>query len=106
MHRGQFGSRGNGRHPDYVGGRSDEGQTLEGEKGAIRLRDWAVAERKDAGGQFRPASDPMPIEAARPLVLRRELEGVARMTRGDPHHFATLNEALDARVVGDAILAR
>jgi hypothetical protein len=47
----------------------------------------------------------MPNERMRPLVLRRQLEGVARMTRGEPHHLATLQEALDVQTVVEAILA-
>lgn len=79
--------------------------TLEGDKGAIRIRDWAVAERRDADGRFQPVPDALPIEAARPLVLQRQLEGVARLTRGEPHHLATLREALDVQEVVEAILA-
>ena len=38
----------------------------------------------------------MPNEPMRSLVLRRSLEGVAHMTRGEAHHLATLAEAIFA----------
>lgn len=78
---------------------------LEGEEGALRLRDWSVAERQTGEGAFEPAPDALPIDQVRMLVLRRQLEGVARMTRGGPHHLATLREALDVQEVVEAILA-
>ncbi|KTS24764.1 oxidoreductase [Methylobacterium indicum] len=79
--------------------------TLEGETGAVRLRDWAIAERRGEDGRFAPAADAMPNERARPIALRRQLEGVARMTRGEPHALATLTEALEVQEVVEAILA-
>ncbi len=79
--------------------------TLAGDSGAMRIRDWAIAERRGPDGRFHPAPDALPIEAARPLVLRRQLEGVARLTRGEPHHLATFPEALDVQEVVEAILA-
>ncbi len=79
--------------------------TLEGEKGAVRIRDWSVAERLGAGGAFEPAPDALPNEKARPLALRRQLEGVARLARGEPHHLATLQEALEVQEAVEAILA-
>jgi len=79
--------------------------TLEGETGAVRLRDWAIAERRGEDGRFAPAPDAMPNERARPIALRRQLEGVARMTRGEPHALATLAEALEVQEVVEAILA-
>ncbi|SEO67107.1 Predicted dehydrogenase [Methylobacterium sp. ap11] len=79
--------------------------TLEGEAGTVRLRDWAIAERRGADGRFAPAADAMPNERARPIALRRQLEGVVRMTRGEPHALATLAEALEVQEVVEAILA-
>lgn len=78
--------------------------TLWGDKGAIRLRDWSVAERL-VDGAWVPDPAAMPNERMRPLVLRRQLEGVARMTRGETHHLATIQEALDVQLVVEAILA-
>jgi predicted dehydrogenase len=78
--------------------------TLWGRAGAIRLRDWSVAERLIDGAWV--ADDAaMPNERMRPLVLRRQLEGVVRMVRGEPHHLATLAEALEVQTVVEAILA-
>jgi predicted dehydrogenase len=78
---------------------------LEGDEGAIRLRDWAIAERRLPNGDFQPAPDALPNEEARPIALRRQLEGVARLARGEPHHLATLREALDVQEIVEGILA-
>ena len=77
--------------------------TLWGERGAVRLRDWSVAERL-VDGAWEPDPAAMPNERTRPLVLRRQLEGVARMTRGEPHHLATVQEAFEVQTVVEAIL--
>lgn len=77
--------------------------TLTGAAGAVRLRDWSIAERLVDGAW---QADPAAAENARmrPLVLRRQLEGVARMTAGQAHHLATLEEALAVQEVVEAIL--
>jgi predicted dehydrogenase len=72
---------------------------------AIRLRDWSVAERRGADGGWAPAPDALPNERMRPLVLRDQLAAVAAMTRGEPHHLATLREALEVQEAVEAILA-
>ncbi len=77
--------------------------TLWGTQGAIRLRDWSVAERL-TGSEWVPDPAAMPNERMRPLVLRRQLEGVARMTKGEPHHLATIQEALDVQTIVEGIL--
>ncbi len=81
--------------------------TLTGTKGRIRLRDWSFAER-DMGGSWQAPADAVPNEIARPLVLRRQLDKVIAMTRGDaggqPHHLATLAEALDVQTQVEAML--
>ena len=41
----------------------------------------------------------------RPIVLKRQLDGVARMTRGEPHSLATIAEAFDVQRIVEAILA-
>ncbi|WP_342109236.1 Gfo/Idh/MocA family oxidoreductase [Methylobacterium sp. SI9] len=79
--------------------------TLEGDAGAVRLRDWAIAERRGADGRFEPAPDAIPNEKLRPITLRRQLDGVVRMARGEPHHLATLAEALAVQEAVEAILA-
>ncbi len=83
--------------------------TLRGERGAIRLRDWSVAERAasgDAGADgWEQALDALPQERARPLALRGQMEKVAAMVRGERHGLATLREALDVQEVVEAVLA-
>jgi predicted dehydrogenase len=78
---------------------------LEGDRGAIRLRDWAIAERRLSNADFQAAPDAVPNEQARPIALRRQLEGVVRLARGEPHHLATLQEALDVQEIVEGILA-
>jgi predicted dehydrogenase len=79
--------------------------TLQGSAGAIRLRDWSTAERLGADGIWQPVPNMLPHEKMRPLVLRRQLEGVAAMTRGAPHHLATLEEAFAVQEAVETILA-
>ena len=55
-------------------------------------------------GAWVPDAAAMPNERMRPLVLRRQLEGVVRMTRGEPHHLATVQEAFDVQTVVEGIL--
>ena len=38
--------------------------------------------------------------------LKRQLEGVAKLARGEAHHLATLQEALDVQEIVESILAR
>ncbi len=77
--------------------------TLRG-AGAVRLRDWSIAERERPDGTWVPDPAAMPNEQARPLVLRRQLEQVACMTRGESHRLATLYEAFEVQTVVEAIL--
>jgi len=79
--------------------------TLRGDAGAIRLRDWSFAERQTPGGVWEPDPDALPNERMRPLVLKRQLDGVARMTQGEPHPLATIQEAFDVQTVVETILA-
>lgn len=74
--------------------------------GAIRLRDWSIAERRAPDNTWRPDPDALPNERIRPLVLKRQLEGVAAMTRGQPHRLATLGEALEVQEIVEAMLGR
>ena len=87
--------------------RKDDHNTwiLQGPNGAVRLRDWAIAERLGADGAWQPAPDAMPNERARPLILRRQLQAVAAMTRGEAHALATVAEALAVQEVVEGILA-
>jgi predicted dehydrogenase len=81
--------------------------TVTGTNGRIRLRDWSIAER-EIGGVWQAPADAVPNEIARPLVLRRQLDKVIAMTRGDcggePHNLATLADALDVQTQVEAIL--
>jgi predicted dehydrogenase len=79
---------------------------LEGDRGAVRLCDWSIAERRLPGGAWQAAPDAMPNERARPLALKRQLEGVARLARGEPHHLATLPEALNVQEIVEGVLSR
>ncbi len=86
--------------------RDDENAwTLEGDAGAVRLRDWAIAERRQPDGSYAQAPDALSNAEERPIALRRQLEGVARMARGEPHPLATLSEALDVQEIVEGILA-
>ncbi len=78
--------------------------TLEGDRGAVRLRDWSIAERRRDDGTWEPDAHAMPNEQARPHALRRQLEGVAKLARGEPHHLATLQEAFDVQEIVERIL--
>jgi predicted dehydrogenase len=78
---------------------------LETATDAIRLRDWSVAERRDAEGGFHPAPDALPNERMRPLVLRGQIDKLAALTRGEATNLATLREALEVQEVVEAILA-
>ncbi|GAC1343125.1 MAG: hypothetical protein NVSMB18_18340 [Acetobacteraceae bacterium] len=72
--------------------------------GGIRLRDWSFAERQRPDGTWIGEPDPVPHEKLRPLVLRRQLEQVARMASGAPHRLARLDEAFEVQSVVEAIL--
>lgn len=78
---------------------------LEGDKGAVRLCDWSIAECRLSDGSWERAADALSQADARPVALRRQLEGVVRLTQGEPHHLATLSEALNVQEIVEAILA-
>ena len=78
---------------------------LEGDKGAVRLCDWSIAERRMADAPWQQAPDALLQEQARPLALKRQLEGVAKLARGEPHHLATLADALNVQEIVEGILA-
>ena len=71
----------------------------------FRLRDWSIAERQRPDNTWARDPDALPNEQARSLALRRQLEQVARMSRGEPHHLATVVEAFDVQQVVEAILS-
>ena len=72
--------------------------------GAIRLRNWSIAERQRPDGSWVADPSAMPNEKARPLVLRRQLEQVGLMTSGESHRLARLFEALEVQAVVEGIL--
>lgn len=73
--------------------------------GSVRLRDWSIPEKQAPDGNWRASADAVPNERMRPLVLARQLDGVVRMTRGEPHRLATLTEALEVQEVVEGLLA-
>lgn len=77
---------------------------LNGSNGSIRLRDWAVAERLDVDGNWAEAPNSRPNEEMRPLVLKRQLDKVVAMTRGEDHTLATLREAFQVQELVETIL--
>jgi predicted dehydrogenase len=79
--------------------------TLRGDAGAIRLRDWSIAERQLSDGTWQPDPDALPNERMRPMVLKRQLDGVAKMTAGAEHQLATIQEAFDVQRIVESILA-
>lgn len=78
---------------------------LEGDKGAVRLCDWSIAQRRMPDGTWQQTPDALPQEQARPLALKRQLEGVVKLTRRQPHHLATLTDALNVQETVEGILA-
>lgn len=80
--------------------------TLSGPRGRIRLRDWSFAEIQTVDAPtWREAPDALPNEQMRPLVLRRQLDKVVALTRGEPQDLATLAEAAAVQRVVEAVLA-
>lgn len=79
---------------------------MHGSKGKLRLRDWAVAERLEADGEWHEASGARPNEEMRPLILKRQLDMVAAMTRGETDHsLASILEAFEVQKLVERILA-
>lgn len=79
--------------------------TLEGDAGAVRLCDWSLAERRQPDGSWQRAPNALTQLEARPVALKRQLEGVTKLARGEAHHLATLEEALNVQEIVEAILA-
>lgn len=77
--------------------------TVTGTTGTVRLRNWATAERL-VEGAWQGDPDAIPHAEARPLVLQRQLQAVAAMTRGEAHPLATLEEAFAVQRAVEAIL--
>jgi len=77
--------------------------TLTGSNGRVRLRDWSFGEREIEGAWHAPA-DALPNPQARPLILKRQLDKVAAMTRGEPTDLASLQDALEVQLIVEEIL--
>ena len=90
-------------------GRTEADETnewrLAGAGGAIRLRNWSIAEKQATDGTWATAPDALPNEKMRPLVLQGQLDKLAALTRGEAVNLATLREALEVQEVVEAILA-
>ena len=78
---------------------------LAGPGGAIRLRNWSIAEKQAADGSWHTAPDALPNEKMRPLVLKGQLDKLAALTRSEAVNLATLREALEVQEIVEAILA-
>lgn len=90
-----------------VGGTEQADHNLwvfEGSKGQIRLRDWAIAEQLGADGQWTSPIDARSNEEMRPLVLKRQIDKVIAMARGETHTLATLEEALAVQTIVETML--
>ena len=81
------------------------GRLLEGDRGAVRLCDWSIAQRRMPHGSWQQAADALPQEQARPLALKQQLAGVVKLARGEPHHLATLADAFNVQEIVEGILA-
>jgi len=77
--------------------------TITGDRGRMRLRNWSIAEQ-EIDGHWQAPADAMPNEQARPLILARQLDKVAAMSRGEKTNLASLNEALEVQQIVEAIL--
>ena len=77
--------------------------TLTGSNGRVRLRDWSYGER-EVDGEWQSPVDALPNPEARPLILKRQLDKVAAMTRGEDTNLATLTEALEVQLTVESIL--
>ncbi|MCR9254480.1 MAG: Gfo/Idh/MocA family oxidoreductase [Alphaproteobacteria bacterium] len=78
---------------------------ITGDAGAIRLRDWSIAELRLFDGSWGEAPNAIPHAEMRPLLLKGQLEKLAAMTRGEEHSLATVREALEVQEIVEAILA-
>lgn len=81
--------------------------TLEGSAGAVRLRDWGIAERLGSDGVWHEesAGPAQTRDEDRMAALKGQLQGLVRLARGEPHHLATLAEALNVQEMVEGILA-
>ena len=82
--------------------------TLKGKNGSVRLCDWSRAQRLTADGTWEEAPDAMPLEKARPLILKGQLDKLAVLTNGgaaEDFPLASVREALEVQQIVEAILS-
>jgi len=82
--------------------------TLKGKNGSVRLCDWSRAQRLSANGVWEEAPDAMPLEEARPLILKGQLDKLAVLSAGGTapdFPLATVREALEVQQIVEAILS-
>ncbi len=77
--------------------------TVRGERGAIRLRDWSLAERQE-GEAWLAAPDALPNPRMRPVTLGGQLDKLAALVRGEATDLATLEEALEVQEIVEGML--
>lgn len=77
--------------------------TLRGARGAIRLRDWSLAERQE-GERWLPDPGATPNPHMRPVTLGAQLDKLAAMARGERTDLATLEEALEVQEIVEGML--
>jgi predicted dehydrogenase len=78
--------------------------TVTGTRGAIRMRDWYALERRDGGGDWRPAMA-AGVDDLRAQAAQRQLDQLAALLEGRPHTLASFDEALGVQRAIEAILA-
>ncbi len=82
--------------------------TLKGKNGSVRLCDWSRAQRLTDAGNWEEAPDAMPLEKARPLILKGQLDKLAALTAGGPASdfpLASVQEALEVQQIVEALLS-
>jgi len=80
----------------------DENYTLiEAAKGALRIRDWVGLERRTAAGW---ESVDLGDGDMRQRAAALQLDGLAALIEGRPHHLPTLVEALDVQLIVETLL--
>ncbi|HWK44795.1 MAG TPA: Gfo/Idh/MocA family oxidoreductase [Stellaceae bacterium] len=75
---------------------------IEAAGGALRIRDWIGVERRMAAGW-------VPLDLGEGDLRQRaaalQLDGLAALIEGRPHHLPTLSEALDVQVTVETLLS-
>lgn len=77
--------------------------TVEGTAGAVRIRDWALADRRGDGGWETLALGS--VEEVRWRAAQGQLDELHAMVEGRPNRLATIAEAFAVQAAAEAILA-